>query len=43
MGGITKAASATAEDYATLAEFLIAANGFEPGVGAHWHMAWDKR
>lgn len=18
------------------------ANGFEPGVGAHWHMAWDK-
>ncbi|WP_322615515.1 N-acetylglucosamine-binding protein GbpA [Pseudomonas sp. BIC9C] len=23
-------------------QFSPSANGFEPGVGAHWHMAWDK-
>lgn len=24
-------------------QYSPSANGFEPGVGAHWHMAWDKR
>ncbi|MCU1759054.1 N-acetylglucosamine-binding protein GbpA [Pseudomonas sp. 14P_8.1_Bac3] len=24
-------------------QYAPTANGFEPGVGAHWHMAWDKR
>lgn len=24
-------------------QYSPTANGFEPGVGAHWHMAWDKR
>lgn len=24
-------------------QYTPTANGFEPGVGAHWHMAWDKR
>lgn len=23
-------------------QYSPTANGFEPGVGAHWHMAWDK-
>ncbi|MHC8322774.1 N-acetylglucosamine-binding protein GbpA [Pseudomonas sp. GB2N2] len=23
-------------------QYAPTANGFEPGVGAHWHMAWDK-
>ena len=23
-------------------QYTPTANGFEPGVGAHWHMAWDK-
>ncbi|MCL6704251.1 N-acetylglucosamine-binding protein GbpA [Pseudomonas sp. T1.Ur] len=23
-------------------QYAPSANGFEPGVGAHWHMAWDK-
>ncbi|WP_433738299.1 N-acetylglucosamine-binding protein GbpA [Pseudomonas putida] len=23
-------------------QYVPTANGFEPGVGAHWHMAWDK-
>jgi predicted carbohydrate-binding protein with CBM5 and CBM33 domain len=23
-------------------QYSPSANGFEPGVGAHWHMAWDK-
>lgn len=23
-------------------QYLPTANGFEPGIGAHWHMAWDK-
>lgn len=23
-------------------QFSLSAHGFEPGVGAHWHMAWDK-
>lgn len=24
-------------------QFSPSANNYEPGVGAHWHMAWDKR
>lgn len=24
-------------------QYSPSAHGFEPGVGAHWHMAWDKR
>jgi predicted carbohydrate-binding protein with CBM5 and CBM33 domain len=24
-------------------QYSPTANGFEPGVGAHWHMAWDQR
>ncbi|WP_392893564.1 N-acetylglucosamine-binding protein GbpA [Pseudomonas migulae] len=23
-------------------QYIPSANGFEPGVGAHWHMAWNK-
>ncbi|MGE8066843.1 N-acetylglucosamine-binding protein GbpA [Pseudomonas sp. NPDC089569] len=23
-------------------QYSPSANGYEPGVGAHWHMAWDK-
>jgi chitin-binding protein len=23
-------------------QYSPTANGFEPGVGAHWHMAWNK-
>lgn len=24
-------------------QYSPAANGYEPGVGAHWHMAWDQK
>jgi len=24
-------------------QYSPTANGFEPGVGAHWHMAWDQK
>jgi chitin-binding protein len=23
-------------------QYSPSANGFEPGIGAHWHMAWNK-